>query len=249
MAGHKRQASDGGPSAPIWLLSFSDCMTNLLTFFVLLVAFSSYSDDERQNIRALGEAMRKTFPGFSNPSMMDNNAVIPTNQIWATKEPAYGSEKPSVTMTSNATEGVLRALPETRGYKNCRALLMPSERIFLGKSMVLSPEGRHITALIASFLKDVPGRVVVSEHGPDADLLRPAGPGTAGSIDAQMGLSRAWAVIEVLKTQQGIELDRCSISTASTLTTKDLGENDSPSGQHRDERMLEIVLVGRSVQD
>ena len=115
---------------------------------------------------------------------------------------------------------------------------MPSKRVFLGKSVALSPEGRHITALIASFLKDAPGGVVVSEHGPDGD-----------STDAQMGLSRAWAVVEVLKAQQGLDLNRCSISTASTLTAKELGENDSPSGQQRDERMLEIVLVGRSVQD
>ena len=238
MAGHKRQASDGGPSAPIWLLSFSDCMTNLLTFFVLLVTFSSYDNDARESIRALGKVMRKTFPGFTKLDPSDNSAVVPTNQIWATEEPAYGSEKASVTTTSNATKGVLRALPETPGYKDCRVLLMPSERVFLGKSMVLSPEGRHITGLIASFLKDAPGRVVVSEHGPDAD-----------STDAHTGLSRAWAVVEVLKAQQGLELNRCSISTASTLTAKELGENDSPSGQQRDERMLEIVLVGRSVQD
>ena len=238
MAGHKRQASDGGPSAPIWLLSFSDCMTNLLTFFVLLVTFSSYDNEARESIRALGKVMRKTFPGFTKSDPSDNSAIVPTNQIWATEEPAYGSEKPSVTTTSNATEGVLRALPETPGYKDCRVLLMPSEGVFLGKSMVLSPEGRHITALIASFLKDAPGRVVVSEHGPDAD-----------STDAHTGLSRAWAVVEVLKAQQGLDLNRCSISTASTLTAKELGENDSPSGQQRDERMLEIVLVGRSVQD
>jgi flagellar motor protein MotB len=238
MAGHKRQASDGGPSAPIWLLSFSDCMTNLLTFFVLLVTFSSYDNDARESIRALGKVMRKTFPGFTKSDPSDNSAIVPTNQIWATDEPASGSEKPSVTTTSNATEGVLRALPETPGYKDCRVLLMPSKRVFLGKSVALSPEGRHITALIASFLKDAPGRVVVSEHGPDAD-----------STDAHTGLSRAWAVVEVLKAQQGLELNRCSISTASTLTAKELGENDSPSGQQRDERMLEIVLVGRSVQD
>jgi len=245
MAGHKRQASGGGPSAPIWLLSFSDCMTNLLTFFVLLVTFSSYDNDARESIRALGKVMRKTFPGFTKLDPSDNSAVVPTNQIWAMEEPAYGSEKASVTTTSNATEGVLRALPETPGYKDCRVLLMPSKRVFLGKSVALSPEGRHITALIASFLKDAPGRVVVSEHGPDA---RAPG-GDADSTDAQMGLSRAWAVVEVLKAQQGLELNRCSISTASTLTAKELGENDSPSGQQRDERMLEIVLVGRSVQD
>jgi hypothetical protein len=238
MAGHKRQASDGGPSAPIWLLSFSDCMTNLLTFFVLLVTFSSYDNEARESIRALGKVMRKTFPGFTKSDPSDNSAIVPTNQIWAAEEPAYGSEKPSVTTTSNATEGVLRALPETPGYKDCRVLLMPSKRVFLGKSMALSPEGRHITALIASFLKDAPGRVVVSEHGPDGD-----------STDAHTGLSRAWAVVEVLKAQQGLDLDRCSISTASTLTAKELGENDSLSGQQRDERMLEIVLVGRSVQD
>jgi len=238
MAGHKRQASGGGPSAPIWLLSFSDCMTNLLTFFVLLVTFSSYDNDARESIRALGKVMRKTFPGFTKSDPSDDSAIVPTNQIWATEEPASGSEKPSVTTTSNTTEGVLRALPETPGYKDCRVLLMPSKRVFLGKSVALSPEGRYITALIASFLKDAPGRVVVSEHGPAGD-----------STDAHTGLSRAWAVVEVLKAQQGLELNRCSISTASTLTAKELGENDSPSGQQRDERMLEIVLVGRSVQD
>lgn len=238
MAGNKRQASDDGPSAPIWLLSFSDCMTNLLTFFVLLVTFSSYDNDARQNIRTLGAVMRKTFPSFSKSNPSDNSAVVPTYQIWAGDEPAYGAEKPSLTTTSNATEGVLRALPETPGYKNCRVLLMPSERIFLGKSMALSPDGRHITGLIASFLKDIPGRVVVSEHGPDAD-----------GADGQTGLSRAWAVVEVLRAQQGLELNRCSISTASVLTAKELGENDSLSGQQQDERMLEIVLVGRSVQD
>ncbi len=41
---HKKHAEhhpDFGPSAPLWLLSFADTMTNLMCFFILLTAFAS----------------------------------------------------------------------------------------------------------------------------------------------------------------------------------------------------------------
>ena len=37
--------------APEWMVTFSDCMTLLLTFFVLLLSFSSFDDDIFRKLR------------------------------------------------------------------------------------------------------------------------------------------------------------------------------------------------------
>ena len=43
---NKQVESDEAPGAPEWMVTFSDCMTLLLTFFVLLLSFSSFDDDK-----------------------------------------------------------------------------------------------------------------------------------------------------------------------------------------------------------
>ena len=42
---NKQVEQDEEPGAPEWMVTFSNCMTLLLTFFVLLLSFSSF--DER----------------------------------------------------------------------------------------------------------------------------------------------------------------------------------------------------------
>ena len=38
------EVEDEGGGAPEWMVTYSDCMTLLLTFFVLLLTFSSFDD-------------------------------------------------------------------------------------------------------------------------------------------------------------------------------------------------------------
>lgn len=54
MAGKKKkkQADEGGGGAPLWIVTFSDLMSLLLTFFVLLLSFSSIQEVEFK--KALG---------------------------------------------------------------------------------------------------------------------------------------------------------------------------------------------------
>jgi hypothetical protein len=89
---------------------------------------------------------------------------------------------------------------------------------------------------MASFLKEVPTRVVVSENGPASE---------EGA--EQLGLPRAWAVMEYLTTEHNLNRKLFSISAASTLAQGSLRSGEPARASTEPERILEIVLLERSI--
>ncbi len=89
---------------------------------------------------------------------------------------------------------------------------------------------------MASFLKEVPNRIVISENGPGDE-----------EDNEQFGLLRAWAVMEYLTIKQGLDKGWFSISAASTLTRESFISGEPGQPRQRGERMLEIVLLERSI--
>jgi len=238
----KQAGSDEGPSAPMWLVSFSDCMTNLVVFFVLLVTFSSFDKDVSGTFSQAARGIRWAFsvPFFLREQ--DKSAFLPANQIWATEQPDQGSEKPTL-----ATEGkgLLSEGTEPADFRSRKVFIISADRIFLGKGVAISPQGRNIMAIMASFLKKVPGRIVISENGPQS-----AGRLSAEDASSQyLGLPRAWAVVQYLTTEQNLDKKRFSISAATTLPQESFEfEKDKPVQKLTEpQRTLEIVLLERSI--
>ena len=60
--------------APEWMVTFSDCMTLLLTFFVLLLSFSSFSDVS--NYRKMTVSFASQFPSI-NANAESKNSLLP----------------------------------------------------------------------------------------------------------------------------------------------------------------------------
>jgi len=234
----KKQAeSDDGPSAPMWMLTFSDCMTLLLTFFVLLVTFSSFGEEVLGGFPGLAGGFRKAFHGPGQPEP-DKSAFLPTGQIWAKDVLDQGSEKPTL---ATGQSGTLKENTETVDFHSRKVFLIPSKRVFLGKGTALSSEGRTIMTLMALFLKAVPGRIVISENGPQQE-----------ETSKYLGLPRAWAVLEYLTKQQNLDKKKFSISATTTIherrETRLRPEGLKPEGDEgREERMLEIILLERSI--
>jgi len=233
----KRDTGDGGLGAPMWMVSFSDCMTNLLTFFVLLVTFSCYDEDTRQTIQSLGSAFRKIFPPvMQNPT--DRSALEQANQIWAMEKPFVGTERPEADRVRKDTSGVLRQTAKIVDYERHKVFWMASKRVFLGNGAVLSPEGRYILPVMGAFLKEMQGRVVISENGPGGDE-----PGEA------LGLSRAWAAADFLATNQKLDKSRFSISATTMLRQKEYEGSRLEQGMEKNDRLLEIIMLERSIHD
>ncbi len=235
--GSKQTESDEAPGAPVWMVTFSDCMTLLLTFFVLLLSFSSFDDKVFRKLRVI---FMKALPGVSQPDEKNRDAVLPTKQIETTPELFEGSEKP--TLIKGLEDNLKEDTPID--FRRRKVFTISSEKIFWGRGTLISAEGRRIMTKMASFLKEVPSRVVVSENGPASE---------EGA--EQLGLPRAWAVMEYLTTEQNLNKKWFSISAASTLagfpqggvSQESLRSGEPARASLESERTVEIVLLERSV--
>jgi chemotaxis protein MotB len=224
----KKQAeSEEEPGgAPEWMVTFSDCMTLLLTFFVLLLSFSSFDDRVFWGLKII---YCRALTNISPNPQSDRDSFTHLAPIKYWEELDRGSEK--LTLKRDKKDGLLEET-EPDDFQNRKVFIVSSEKVFWGKGAAVSSEGRDIMSTMASFLKEVPNRIVISENGP----------GDEDSV--QFGLVRAWAVLEYLTETQGLEKKRFSISAASTIPKESFDSGQVAAGL---ERTIEIVLLERSI--
>ncbi len=218
----KQQIVEQEPGAPEWMVTFSDCMTLLLTFFVLLLSFSSFDDKVH---RQLQETMFTDLPNIYAQVKRQRDALIQDEQINPTKELLKGSETETLV---RGPQGNMKQTSKVKSFRDRKVFLISSERIFWGKGTKLSPEGHDILATLAKFLGRVPGRIVISENAPNSRIA-----------SKTLGLERSWAVMEDMVHKQAFDEKRLSITANSTIPT----ENEDGG----DERRLEIIILERSI--
>jgi chemotaxis protein MotB len=231
MPSPRRQSGsdDEAPGAPEWMVTFSDCMTLLLTFFVLLLSFSSFDEKTFRRLKWIfGEALPSVRPHSKMEQIRDKDSFLPVEQIEHTEEFDDASEKP--TLSRGEEDGLMK---ETKpvNFRNRKVFLIPSQKVFWGAGTAISSQGYSTLSAMASFLKEIPRLVIISESDPQ------------GGGDKALGLSRAWMVMEYLTTQHNLDKNWFSISE-----TRMAGQNGFKNGKvGRAERMLEIILMERRI--
>jgi len=227
------QHADG---APEWMVTFSDCMTLLLTFFVLLLSFSSFDDRVFWNLKVIYSTGLATITPITRSNRdafrQDAESVKPVQEL------SKGSEKPT---SEKGTQDALLTEKTLVDMDGGKVILIPSEKVFWGKGEMISPGGRSILSLLASLLDKVPNRVVISEHGPPDE-----------PENGHYGLPRAWTVSQHLVEVHKLDRRQFSISAASTLPPIPARRDDGPepnSSSMPYNRTVEIVLLDRSIHD
>lgn len=213
-----RKAEEPQAGAPEWMVTFSDCMTLLLTFFVLMLSFASFRP---HTLEGIGSSFAQALPSAGMSFTDRQEDIWQRRQIMKTERIDKGAEVPTQAPPESSN-----FMKERRplDFKNLKVFTIPSEDFFLGRGEVISQSGRAVLDKLAEFLIMQRTRVVVSENGPEGS--------------AEMGLQRAWAIVEYLSAKEGLERSMFSITASCTVR------------QRRDSgRMLEITLLERDIYE
>ena len=232
MGSRKRRAEpeEDDLGAPEWMVTFSDCMTLLLTFFVLLISFSSFDDKLFQRMEsAFAEGLSSISPWtkYSEESML----LKPRIHYEQTLE--KGSEAPTVDgrYETNPSENL-----DFMDFENQKVFLLPSSEMFLGRGAHLSSSGQQLLRDMAFFLQASVNRVVVTEHATKTE-----------NDDESLGLERAWEIIRFLTVEGGLEHSRFCMSCAGVTDAKSVKSSGLFSSSATNDRLIEIVILERSV--
>jgi chemotaxis protein MotB len=209
------------------MVTFSDCMTLLLTFFVLLLSFSSFDKEVFDEFKT---TLAGGFPSVSLAGKYSRDASSLIERMRSRQYLEQGGDRPTHEQGTQARVKTETKVGDFHGHK---VFLTSSEKIFWGKGTTISSEGHTILATLALFLAEVQGRPVISESLPGSD-----------SSDRELGLARAWAVMELLTTTHGLDKNRFSISASGTVAPVSFSNSELGTGA---QRVLEIALLERSI--
>ncbi len=219
-------AEDSPPGAPAWMLTFGDCMTLLLTFFVLLLSFSSFDEAALARLKgAFHERPKETI--HEKQEKRGDSFVPPADSVVDRTE--QGAEKPdSPEVKSLEHPKASEPIPDTDAYSSEKVFYVSSTRLFWGEGYVLTPAGRELLESIASLMRLVPCKAVV------AQMQR----GGAAPGGRETALMRSWAIVGFLTgEQQGLPEERFSICATDR----------APPARYLNESVIRITLLARDV--
>ncbi|MCD6303380.1 MAG: hypothetical protein J7M21_00275 [Planctomycetes bacterium] len=226
MARRKKKHDDEPAGPGEWIVTFSDCMTLLLCFFVLLLTFSSFDEVELQKLAGAFNYQNDLDRIFPVPRKIKDSIVEPADRYIDMTE--KGSETPTQSPRQPTLQPKrLPAIFDDDAYKDRRILYIPSEKLFWGEGTVLRPAGRRYLDKIASFLRMLPCRVVISETGP--------APAPAGGRSAR--IDRAWAVMRDFTGRLKLPAERFNITAAGS----------APPARLRGHRVVAIAMISRRI--
>jgi chemotaxis protein MotB len=215
----KKKKIDDGPPGQGWLVTFSDCMTLLLCFFVLLLTFSSF---EEIKFETLAGAFRSMSNDWFEPTPR-----LPKESPVEMKRPNKVKEGPMIPTDRDIHQNPPREPIETLDmniYKDRTVILLPSQRFFWSRGVAMTKEGKRYLHLLARLLRAMDVEVIIAETG------RLAG--------NNLGLRRSWAVMRYFTTIETISPDRFSLGSPSHRARSRFGRQD----------VLEITLMNIQIE-
>ena len=224
---NKKVEEESAQSVGEWIVTFSDCMTLLLCFFVLLLTFSSFDEEVLQRFGGAFEQDRATS------MMMDrrrNEDTLVKPEVHIRDLSQEGSETPTeqalkdLTPKDRPPESLWIA--DTDAFCDRKIVHIDSARLFTAGGFMLTADGRSVLDKIAGFLDKLPCRVVISESYGRYD-------GSGKAYWRRVGMNRAWAVMAYFTNVRGLSSKQFNVSSS----------HQAPPGPRSSGQVVEVVML------
>ena len=231
----KRKSVEESNDSMAWMVTFSDLVTLLFTFFVLLLSLCSLEAGKIQQMQsAASDAIGALYEGkysevamqviMSSKKKIDEEVLKSENlykQFSGLKMKAL-----DVNMRGNLNFKQLE-----RGY----SMVVRDDLLFSAGRDELKPEGIPVLREISVSLKEFGGKVLVEGHTDDL-------PVSTGRFPSNWELSTARAVTVARYFVEKAEVDPEIVSAVGYGDSKPKVSNDTPENRGKNRR-VEIILV------
>lgn len=236
-----RRQPEAEEDTPSHLITYSDMMTLLFAFFVLLYGLGSMDLGQQ---RALGEALRQNLPVVGAPASPPRSSL----------EPAPAGTQPASPQTAPAAQGERgdsgRLLGEVRdrlqsaGFgagvevaqqKQGVLIRVKDNLVFESGSAQIHPDGHRLIEAIAQAVRTLPGAIRVEGHTDDVPIRNDRYPS-----NWELSAARAVNVVRALAEQHGIAPQR--LMFAGYGEQKPLVPNTTPANRQKNRR-VEVYLL------
>lgn len=227
-----REESGGGAS---WLTTYSDMVTLLLTFFVLLFSFSAVDESK---FAAIISAFQGYFGIFDQGRVMsDQQAVLPFEASELARQQLQNLFEELAEFIQEEGIGGIELKIEERGL-----IIRFAEQVFfdLGEA-VLKPEARQILARVAGILRDQPNPFRVEGHTDDWPISTARFPS-----NWELSVHRATNVVRYLIDAEGFDPQK--LSAVGYSEYRPIRPNDNAQNRALNRR-VDIVILNIDLWD
>lgn len=236
MANRKSVEPEQPPTAPLWVVTYSDLISLLVTFFVMLYTFSSMEDQPLRRVRG---SLRGAFGAIAEPGEEARSNIEPTRVPPDAETDLRGVRKPPKRKELELDEylrmfqsGVDVPVEVSGGGIRIR---FAADDLYAPASTVVKPEGRRIASEMGEFLRSLPVRLVVEAHT-DPVFHRMTRHEDATAMTWEMALNMSRLLVE----ETGWNPPRITI--AAFGTDRPVADNGTPEGRERNRRVEFLVL-------
>ncbi len=226
MARRKKKAPPPAAGAPAWMVTYSDMVTLLLTFFVMLLAMANFDDLVRLN--AVLESIREALSMGNFNVQLSNDSEMANP--WAEEPQAHTEIQPVMaklreSLAEHLSDDLIR-MTQTR----TEVRMQLDEKVLFGPNETrIHPSAYALIGDLAAAVADEPVNIIAEGHT-DAT-------GTQEE-NWQLSVERAVSVVVALQDQGPIAGDRLEARGYSHYRPADTIEDDSSDWNRR----VEIVL-------
>lgn len=211
-ANNSRAAEAKGTDPNAWMATFSDLLTLMLTFFVMLISMSSMDSRTLKQTfgffdSAMGVLGKVASADVNASALVPINAVV-SSEVFAALDGAHEksqdhAERMALLVERIIDQNNLEELIEARPHPGGITITVSAKLLFAANGTSLLPAARPILESIGDLLKDP--QLYLSVEGRQ---LR-----ASGSIDPwQLASARALAVIEHLLLREKVSPGQLSVA-------------------------------------
>lgn len=231
----QRKKSEFKIEVPGWIVTYGDMMSLLLCFFVLLLSFSTISEE------AFNQALS---------SLQNALGVLEMNQSIVNPMPRRTQESPEdVEEVARKFQENMQVLDKDSDVKvrfdeeGGLKISLPNDILFQGSNATLRPEAYPVLNGLAEVLKDVPNAFIEVRGHTDG---RPVSAGGLYRDNYELSYKRAETVWQRLTQVGGLPSDQFEIVACGP--SQPIATNDTPEGRQANRR-VDIFVRGAFNRD